>query len=315
MATGEQSPARQEDTSAAARFRLAVGIPTRKRPAILPETLKDLSRQTRQPDAVFVAYFEPSDVGNAPELFPHVRFIQVTGPEGSCAQRNFLLDAAGDAFDLILITDDDCYLQRHYIERTEQVFAADPTVVGTTGNILKNGATGPGYSVAFAQDLLRGIPEVPTLGEQPPVPTFNTDGCNMAFRMEVLRGHHIRFDENMPGYAWYEDIDFSRRFLPYGRLVLVPCAQAVHLGAKVGKTPGVRSGYSQVANPVFIARKKLVPWSFAWERLLKNFAANLVRSLKPEPYADRRGRLRGNLLAFRDWVQGRLQPDRILGLR
>ena len=242
MVTEEQSPLRQGGAGTTAQVRLAVGIPTRKRPAILRETLEDLKRQTRQPDAVFVAYFEPSDVGDAPELFPHVRFLHVTRPEGSCTQRNFLLDAAGDAFDLILITDDDCYLQRNYIERTEQVFAADPTVAGTTGNILKNGAPGPGYSVAFAQELLRGIPEAPAIAEQPPVPTFNTDGCNMAFRMKIVREHGIRFDENMPGYAWYEDIDFSRRFLPYGRLVLVPGAQAVHLGAKVGKTPGVRYG-------------------------------------------------------------------------
>ena len=33
---------------------------------------------------------------------------------------------------------------------------------------------------------------------------------------------------------------------------------------------------------------------------------NIVRSPWPEPYVDRRGRLRGNLLALRDLMTGRM---------
>ncbi len=294
---------------------VAVGIPTRGRPGILRETLQDLRLQTVTPRAVVVAYLHPSDVGDAPGLFPEVRFLQTEGPGGSCSQRNRLLDAMPESCDLVFIMDDDCYLHRQYLERMVETFTGDPAVVGGTGIVLENGAKGPGLTGEHARRLLGGIAHAPTPAEQPLRPAFNTDGCNMAFRHALLRQLGLRFDERMPGYAWYEDIDFSRRLMPYGRLVVVPGALAVHLGAKVGKTSGLRFGYSQVANPVYLAHKGTYPWSHAVESITRNFAANLLKSVRPEPYIDRHGRLRGNLLALRDWVGRKMMPDRILGLK
>jgi hypothetical protein len=43
-------------------------------------------------------------------------------------------------------------------------------------------------------------------------------------------------------------------------------------------------------------------------------AMNLVRSLAPEPWVDRRGRLRGNLLALADLMRGRMHPMRVMEL-
>ena len=299
-----------------AALSIAVGIPTRGRPAILKETLADLALQTHLPAAILVAYAEPADIGDAAQLFPAVGFLQAppAGGTGSCAQRNRLLTAAGDTYDLILIMDDDCYLQRDYLRRTAEVFAADPAVVGTTGRILENGARGAGLTIDHARQLLGSITQVPTLAERPPLPAFNTDGCNMVFRTGVIARHGIRFDEAMPGYAWFEDIDFSRRMLPYGTLKHVPGAQAVHLGAKVGKTSGLRYGYSQVANPIYLVHKGTYFWPRTLDAVGRNLAANLLRSLRPEPFIDRRGRLRGNLLAFYDLLRGRLHPARILEL-
>jgi hypothetical protein len=41
---------------------------------------------------------------------------------------------------------------------------------------------------------------------------------------------------------------------------------------------------------------------------------NIVHSPRPEPYVDRRGRLRGNLLALADLVRKRIAPERVLDL-
>jgi hypothetical protein len=41
---------------------------------------------------------------------------------------------------------------------------------------------------------------------------------------------------------------------------------------------------------------------------------NLARSLRPEPWVDRRGRMKGNWLALRDWLLGRMHPRNILTL-
>ncbi len=290
---------------------LAVGIPTRGRPAILAETLADLQLQTLQPDRIFVVYLQPSDVGDAPSRFPHVQFIQGTGSGGSCPQRNHLLEAAAGDFDLIFIQDDDFFAQREYLVRAVEAFERNPEVVGLTGRILHNGATGPGYSVEWARSALRGLPEPPNA---PPLPAFNCDGCNMMFRLPVIQEHRVRFDEQMPGYAWYEDIDFSRRLMPWGRLVLLPGAQGIHLGAKVGKTSGKRFGYSQIANPLYLARKGSYGWPNAFRSIGRNLAANCLRSFRPEPYVDRHGRLLGNLLGFRDLLRRKLHPSRILDL-
>lgn len=297
-----------------AQSTLAVGIPTRGRPVILRETLLDLDQQTRPPQGIFVAFFEDSDIGDLPKEFPAVRFLRGIGAGGSCAQRNRLLNAVGTDFDLIFIMDDDCYLHRDYLLRLEETFAADPTVLGVTGKILENGALGAGLRGDYARGVLAAISSVPSIQEAPPFDTFNTDGCNMGFRTAVLERLRLRFDENMPGYAWYEDIDFSRQLLPHGRVVLIPGAQAIHLGAKVGKTSGRRYGYSQVANPIYLARKGTYPWPNMVRSITKNLAANLIKSLRPESYIDRAGRLTGNLIAFRDLLVGRLRPDRILSL-
>jgi hypothetical protein len=42
--------------------------------------------------------------------------------------------------------------------------------------------------------------------------------------------------------------------------------------------------------------------------------ANLARSLYPEPWVDRKGRLKGNAMALMDLVIGRISPRRILQL-
>ncbi len=293
---------------------LALGIPTRGRAAILRETLTDLAQQTRVPDAIFVVYYEPSDIEDAPERFPQVRFIQGTRSGGSCAQRNHLLEAAGDRFDLIFIQDDDFFAHREYLQRAVEVFARDPKIVGLTGKVLHNGATGPGYTVEFARGVLGGIASVPSLAAKPPRAAFNTDGCNMMFRLATVQEHNVRFDEQMPGYAWYEDIDFSRRMMRYGSVVELDGTQGIHLGAKVGKTSGRRFGYSQVANPVYLWRKGTFPFRRAVQSIAKNFTANVVRSLAPESYVDRHGRLQGNFIGFKDLLRSRLHPGRILEL-
>ena len=94
----------------------------------------------------------------------------------------------------------------------------------------------------------------------------------------------------------------------------VTAARGVHLGVKSGRGSGKRLGYSQVINPVAIAREGLIPWRRAVVSLGKNIIANTVRTLAPEPYIDRRRRLWGNLLALKDLAAGKVKPNRVLDL-
>jgi hypothetical protein len=63
-----------------------------------------------------------------------------------------------------------------------------------------------------------------------------------------------------------------------------------------------------------LARKGTYPWSHALPSLLRHTLKNAARAPWPEPWADRFGRFRGNLLALADWARGRLSPGRILEL-
>ena len=46
----------------------------------------------------------------------------------------------------------------------------------------------------------------------------------------------------------------------------------------------------------------------------RNVGANLLRSLYPEPWIDRFGRLKGNMIALVDVLRGRASPVKILQL-
>jgi len=136
----------------------------------------------------------------------------------------------------------------------------------------------------------------------------------MAMRAHAVRRSATRFDERLPLYAWYEDIDFTRRLGQHGKIVRVPAARGVHLGVKLGRTSGRQLGYAQVINCIYLAKKGTLPWDHALRSILRHFAINFVRSFWPEAWIDRRGRLSGNLVALWDMCRGITMPERINAL-
>jgi hypothetical protein len=48
--------------------------------------------------------------------------------------------------------------------------------------------------------------------------------------------------------------------------------------------------------------------------IVRHIAKKLADALFPEPWIERAGRLRGNLIALRDLIGGMLHPTRILNL-
>lgn len=284
---------------------MAVAIATKGRPQILAETLSDLKYQSRIPDRIVVAYTCMSDIENAPQQFPHVEFIK--SPPGLTVQRNVLLETLRNV-SFVAFLDDDFYLHRDYLHHTEAHFLNNPKTVATTGRLLRDGINGSGLFPNDAQSMLREYREKdrPLKARE----VFNAYGCNMCFRLDVIRMHNIRFDEQLPLYGWYEDVDFSRRVGAHGRIVRLGNALGVHLGVKSGRQSGRKLGYSQVANPIYLAQKSSVPWRFAVASLFSRFMKNLIRSASPESYVDRRGRLAGNVIALRDLASGRLSPMR-----
>jgi GT2 family glycosyltransferase len=289
---------------------VAVAIATAGRRDILAQTIAFLNNQTRRPDAFLVCPSRPEDV-DAPGLAAYRGAIEIVpGPVGLPHQRNALVAAC--KADIIVFFDDDFLPAADYLAEVEALFAGDPRVMVATGHVIADGARGPGLEFEegerlLAQDAPRGALSIS--------PTFNGYGCNMAIRLAPVRAHAIRFDENLPFYAWLEDVDFSRQLAAYGTIVKADRLRGVHLGTKkAGRSPGRRLGYSQIANRIYIQRKGNMSRFQAWEGAITNLASNLVRSIRPEPWVDRRGRLQGNILALRDYLTGRLDPRKILDM-
>lgn len=300
-----------EDASGGAlppRPRIAVGIATSGRPEILAETLAEIGRQTRPADRIVICPATPADcpaTGNLPVVADIVR-----GHRGLTAQRNVILEAAREA-DILVFFDDDFFPDPTYLAEIEQVMLSDPTIAMVTGNVLADGILGPGLSPIEARAILHAAPPLPV---EKLAPAYNGYGCNMAVRMDRVRSRALRFDENLPLYGWLEDVDFSRRLARNGRITKSLRARGVHLGSKSGRTPGLRLGYSQVANPYYLMRAGTMRFDKAILQILRNIAQNTRKLRRPEPWIDRAGRLDGNFIALRELFLGQLYPGKILHL-
>jgi GT2 family glycosyltransferase len=292
-------------------MKISIGIATSGRREVLSQTLRYLARQTRLPDAVLVCPARPEDVDPAAVAAIPLPIRIVQGEIGSCAQRNAILDQADDA-DAMVFFDDDYLPAASFLAALERLFVANPELVVATGKVLADGIHGPGLTVEEGLEILARDNAEDAEGAL--LPVYNAYGCNMAVRMDAVSRGDIRFDEKLPLYGWQEDVDFCRRLAPQGRIVWSPALRGVHLGSKRGRSPGLRFGYSQVANPLYLVGKGTVSRSWALQLMGRNIAANLLGSLRAQGLVDRRGRLRGNLIALWDMVLGRMSPDRILAI-
>jgi GT2 family glycosyltransferase len=289
-----------------------IGIPTIGRSEILLETLRlIIGYQVLIPDDIIICATKPADVAGIHDLFPKVKII--FSEAGACKQRNAIIKAAVDA-DVLVFFDDDFIPDSMYLASMDFVFVTLPSIVVATGRVLADGITSSGISHEDAIKIIRknylnSVPREVKI-------VFSGYGCNMALRMSAVRENNILFDERLPMYSWQEDVDFSRRMAKFGAIGQINTAVGVHLGVKSGRTSGVRFGYSQVANPLYLFGKKQ-GYTLKWAlfHICKNFAMNVLKSFKPEPYVDRFGRLRGNIKALFDLMRGKMTPERVLELK
>jgi Predicted glycosyltransferases len=287
--------------------RIFVVIATVGRPDLACRTVDLLADQTRPADGVIVATVSPSDVTGV-ELArskPEVIYSE----KGLCRQRNRALEFLEGKADIVIYFDDDFIPAPDYIENIENIFSVNPGIVGVTGKLLADGVLSGGYTIEEAQKIIAA--RLPT---SPPevAERYELYGCNMAIRMSAAQG--LRFDEVLPLYGWQEDVDFSNRLGKRGRQISSSNVTGVHLGVNSGRSPGKRLGYSQIANVIYLKRKGTMRAAFGNRLMSRNVCANLLRSFKPEPLIDRRGRLLGNCLALVDSLRGKVDPRKILDM-
>ena len=275
------------------------------RPEQIEFLLDRISQQSRKPDKIILSVESVNDLPKS----SHEAEV-VFGKRGASVQRNRAIDGIIDDCDVIVFLDDDYVPSSQFFANVETFFSSNSDVAGMTGSVLADGVSIGGLSTSHALDLLR---RHDMARSEPYIQDVNhVYGCNMVFRSRLIS--NLRFDENLPLNSWQEDVDFAARTLEYGRVVKTNAIWGVHLGVIKSRTSGVRFGYSQIINPVYLLKKGTMTAKHAFRIMLKNLIVNHLRSFLPENYIDRRGRLRGNWLALRDLMIGHADPRRVLDI-
>lgn len=289
-------------------MRIGVVIATLGRALEAGQVLERLQRQTAPAVRIVFSVEKPEDLPAAPAS----GFEVVFGSRGLCAQRNRAMALVQQDCDVVVFYDDDFLPSLRSLERLGELFARHPDVVGATGLVLADGVTRGGVPFAEASAIVEAYDREP-----PPAPEILADvrsayGCNMAFRCRAVAG--LRFDERLALYGWQEDVDFAGQIGARGRVVSTNAFAGVHMGVTKSRTPGLRLGFSQMVNPVYLVRKGTMRPGHAARIIVRNLIANHVRALAPEPHIDRRGRLAGNWAGLFHLAGGGLEPERIASM-
>lgn len=293
-------------------MKVAVIICSVGRPVILHDTVCSIQRQRLAPSQILIV--SPSLDHVLPETLTLPGVLFVSSSLGSTVQRNRGLQSVDRGTDLVAFLDDDMELCRSYLYEMSRLFLAHSDLVIACGTLLHDGGRN---SLITREQARRVCCEEDDRSQQSVSPSYVpldwAYGCNMIARWASVS--EVRFDERLPLYAWLEDSDYGFR-CTIGRHGPVTCvsAKGVHLGWRGGRTSGVRFGFSQIVNPLYLWRKaKVFPLRHIiiqyWLRCL---AGNILGTLTRDPKWDRPGGLKGNLLGFKHLLSGSCDPSRIV---
>ncbi|MDB5701407.1 MAG: Group 1 glycosyl transferase [Sphingomonadales bacterium] len=295
---------------------IVVIIASVHRPEELGRWVGHIERQTLKPLEMIWAITGDDDImpafrsGDLPSDLTIVRC-----PMGLTKQRNGALAAIKTNPEFIAFFDDDYVPTTTCLADIVRSFDLMPNVVGLTGTMLADGINSSGISYEDAVAIVSQY-EQQRNGKPTTPPTLQLwdglYGCNMALRADAIGDE--RFDENLPLYAWQEDVDFAVRVARGRKMGRTDGFAGVHQGVKNGRGSGKRLGYSQIVNPIYLMRKGSMNRRKALLMSSKNMLKNHLRFVNSEPWVDRRGRALGNWLGIWDVLKGRIDPTAILDL-
>lgn len=288
-------------------MKISVVICSYGRPTVLDDTVQSLLRQTLTPEEILIVTPAGGHVEERTLQRERVRFVQ--SAKGLTIQRNTALDHLADT-DLIAFVDDDMELCPSYLAQMRRLFLEDSQVTVASGRMLADGGRGTEVSRQNALTLCHEAEA--HIDVVAPIMTRDLDygyGCNMIVRASAARQN--RFDERLSLYAWLEDSDFSYHCTRAGKPpVMNLSAQCVHLGWRGGRISGMKMGYSQIMNPMYLWRKARV---FTLQHILIQYwmrclIANSLGVLCGRPEEERLDRLKGNVIAMWHLIKGRCDP-------
>jgi GT2 family glycosyltransferase len=272
-------------------MKISVIIPTKNRYSDLLACVHSLMGQTVLPDEIIVV--DASDSYQLQDILaatfsndPKIRYIHAS--PGLTHQRNVGVSAATG--DILFFFDDDIVLDRIFVREISKIFEGDPDkkIGGVYGNIvdsldndrekvpgnLKKEILTLGYSffasVFFLSKVRKdgkfqpnGFPTYP-YGSQNVTVVECVPGGLTAYRKEVFQD--LSFDENLTGYGYMEDDDFSYRVAQKFKNVYTPYAKVVHNESPAARDRRFESRKMMMMNYWYLFKKN-IPQDF-WRQVV-----------------------------------------------
>lgn len=229
---------------------IAIIIPTKNRPQDVARCLNSIKNQTILPHEVVIV--DSSDVDtlkSIQDIFPglKIRYLREWNASKNRA-RNIGIESA--SAQIVLILDDDVILEKDHVKEIMRVFALGAERTGgVTGRLVRSPELKTPFlrvrvivrrifARAFLLTRARAVDE--REGRFYPsgrlqiikdsnriIPCEFLAGADMAFRREIAK--EFRFDENMRGYSWGDDDDFSYRLSRKYTNFYTPHARYIHV--------------------------------------------------------------------------------------
>jgi len=227
-------------------MRVSVIIPTYFRKKDLAELFECLLVQTYKPLEVIVVDDTPNDdIRHLCEEYSakfnesNIKLIYAKNPRERSAEIAKNIGAEKACGEVFLFLDSDVLLFNDYIEKIIDVFNEKPHSLGVQGYIVNTSMRKDGLN--FLRDIFNRIfrtyyrypKDSCKLFEYPSslskvIECEWLSGANSAYRREVF--DHFKFDENLKGYSYMEDVLFSHSiFQKFKRdLFITPYAKCIH---------------------------------------------------------------------------------------
>ena len=300
------------------RYDVSVIVATKGRPRDVAMLLLHLQKQQLLPDRVLIIGTCAADIDVVVAPAPFECTTWIAERAGTCVQRNEGIDhvrrlGVSSSRSIVVFFDDDFRPANDWLDRCCRLFVERDDLVGVTGCVLADGVQERSLEESEADAYLSGASTARAHWASGPQREIGSVyGCNMAFRGSIFAS--CRFDEELPLYGWQEDRDITGQAKKMGRVLFFPDCRGVHLGSGAGRTNGLKFGYSQIANLVYLHGKGTVEATTVFRFLSRALLSNMFHALKGQRKQMYGQRLKGNFLAFADLLRGSCRPRRIMEL-
>ncbi len=300
------------DETISSKKRFAVVIASKGRPSILRDTIGSIQRLNGAPKIVVVV----PRVTDSCELSAYPEIETIVGPDGATFQRNAGISALDlDNLDVVFFFDDDVEVHPEYLTRVSATMDAHPEIVAGSGRPLRDGGvTREEARSAVACWQATGENHLRTEGKH-----WVLYGCNMFMRAAVLK--NVRFDENLPSFAFAEDYEISIRLSRIGIVGRLNNAVCAHLKTPANRVDLRRVSYAMIANNFYFLHKGSVHLPHRKARLRFLYLAlihvpflEVLRKCRGMPWSSRIQWWEGCARAWIDIGRGHCTPCGILRL-